>query len=416
MTYINGNRLKERIKLLSHCSIPSKGVTRLAFTKESLHAEELVIQWMEQAQMMVRRDEMNNIIGRYEGENDQLPVLMIGSHLDSVVDAGMFDGILGVVSAIEVIQFLSDKEIVPPYPIEVVSFCDEEGTRFHTTFLGSKAIAGTLTDSDLEKHDDQGCSIAEALQEIGLDPTLYTHAKRNVGDLLGYIELHIEQGPVLQENNLPCGVVTEFAGASRFNIRIEGKAGHAGTVPFANRKDALTGAAEAILFLEKIAKTTEGVMATVGKLSVQPGASNVIPGSVTFTLDVRDVDEKRKQNFVNDAFRKIRGISLNRGLLFHHEEVLTVSPVKCSNEYITIIENVLKDNSITPLKMVSGAGHDAMAVSDIAKVGMIFVRCKDGISHHPDEFVSIQDMKIGTKILLDTVLKITCYKGDVIID
>ncbi|WP_226668507.1 Zn-dependent hydrolase [Metabacillus litoralis] len=413
---IDENRLKRRIEQLSTCSLPSIGVTRLPFTKESLKAEELIIEWMKEANMSVMRDAMNNIIGRYEGKYSDSPVLMIGSHLDSVVDAGKYDGVLGVVSAIEVIQFLNDHKIVPTNPIEVVSFCDEEGTRFHTTFLGSKAIAGTLTDKDLEIQDDNGCSISEALLGIGLNPSLYKNAKRKVDDLLGYLELHIEQGPILQENNLPCGIVTGFAGASRYTICIEGNAGHAGTVPLQNRKDALTGAAEAILLLEKSAKNTEGILATVGKLEIQPGASNVIPGRVTFTLDARDVDDQRKQTFIREAFREIRKICLNRGLLFHYDEVLSISPVYCCTEYVSIIENVLENNSIRPLKMVSGAGHDAMAISDITKVAMIFVRCKDGISHHPDEFVSCHDMKIGTKVLLETVLNISGYKGDVVID
>ncbi|MGM0875383.1 MAG: allantoate amidohydrolase [Bacillota bacterium] len=403
---INANRILERIDKLATCSKPSKGVTRLSFTQESRAAENLVIDWMKQAGMSVKKDEMSNIIGRYEGIDPLAPVLMMGSHLDSVVDAGKYDGILGVLAAIEVVQVLSDCGISPIHPIEVISFCDEEGTRFHTTFLGSKAIAGTLVEEDLQQQDDSGISIASALNNIGIDPSKFRAAKRNRKELLGFLELHIEQGPVLQEKQFPCGIVTGFAGASRFMLHIEGKAGHAGTVPLERRKDALVGAAEAIVLIENNAKLMNCLMATVGKLLVKPGASNVIPGYVSFSLDVRDLNEDRKYSFIQNIFQEIQHICQERKLSFRYEKIFEVPPVSCSEEFVTLIEEVFIENSFPAIHMVSGAGHDTMAMSDITEVGMIFVRCKDGISHHPDEYVSIEDIEIGTRLLLETVLKI----------
>ncbi|MBZ5751628.1 allantoate amidohydrolase [Metabacillus rhizolycopersici] len=408
---INAHRILERIELLATCSKLSKGVTRLSFTKESMDAENLVIDWMQQAGLSVRKDEMNNIIGRYEGRDPDAPVLMIGSHLDSVIDAGKFDGILGVIAAIEVVQALINSKVVSEFPIEVISFCDEEGTRFHTTFLGSKAIAGTLKEEDLQMQDDAGISIASALNDVGIDPTNFRAATRSKKDLLGYLELHIEQGPVLQEKQLPCGIVSGFASASRHILHVEGRAEHAGTVPLTSRKDALVGAAEAILFIEKNAKRNNGLMATVGKLVVEPGASNVIPGFVSFTLDVRDIIESRKLRFLQEVFEKIQEICHDRKLVFQYERILEIPSVMCSKRYVALLEEVFKENDIPALEMISGAGHDAIAMSDITEVGMIFVRCKDGISHHPDEHVSLEDIEMGTRLLLESVLKIVMNEG-----
>jgi allantoate deiminase len=403
---IQTKRILERIEKLATCSKPSKGVTRLSFTEESKAAENLVIDWMKQAGMTVKKDEINNIIGRYEGIDPLAPVLLIGSHLDSVIDAGKYDGILGVMAAIEVVQVLYDSRISPIHPIEVISFCDEEGVRFHTTFIGSKAIAGTLLEADLQMRDDSGITISSALTTIGIDPANFRGAKRKRQELVGYLELHIEQGPILQDKQLPCGIVTDFAGASRFRLHVEGMAGHAGTVPLECRKDALAGVAEAIVLIERYAKLNSGLMATVGKIVVEPGASNVIPGYVCFTLDVRDLNEGRKHFFLQNLFQQIQHICHERKLSFRYEKVLEVPTVSCSEKIVAIMEEVFNENSVPAFHMVSGAGHDAMAMSAITEVGMIFVRCKDGISHHPDEYVSQEDIEIGTKLLLETVLKI----------
>jgi allantoate deiminase len=404
---INKKRLLERIDRLAKCSETFPGVTRLSFTKQCDEADLLLREWMEEAGMVVRRDEMNNLIGRYEGKNREGPVLMLGSHIDSVINGGKYDGTLGVITAIEVIQVLSNLGEIPSHPIEVVSFCDEEGVKFHTTFLGSRAMTGALTLDDLARCDERGISLSDAMRSRHLNPEDFQMAKRKPDSILGYLELHIEQGPLLEKINQPCGVVSGIAGVSRYSFLIEGMSGHAGTVPMYDRKDALTGAAEIIVKLEQLAKQYSPAVATVGKLSVKPGASNVIPEIVEGTIDIRDQDEKRKTMFLKDMVAMAYEVCKRRKLTCEFEKVMEVPPVSCSNHFIHLIEDVLEDNGISPYRMISGAGHDAMAIASLTPIGMIFVRCKKGLSHCPDEDVSLEDMEIGTKILLDTVRKIT---------
>ncbi|MGE7764635.1 allantoate amidohydrolase [Peribacillus sp. NPDC096540] len=404
---IDAKRISTRIEELAGCSSTSVGVTRLPFTVESSEAERLVEEWMKAAGMAVRKDGLNNIIGRYKGKDPSAPVLMIGSHLDSVIEAGKYDGILGVISGIEVVQTLRDNGLILDNPIEVVGFCDEEGVRFHSTFLGSKAIAGTFIDEDLERADEKGITIAEALKGIGIaDPYAYKNASRTPEELLAYLELHIEQGPVLEKENEPVGVVSGIAGATRFSFEIIGKPGHAGTVPVAIRQDALLGAADLISYSEKIALQNEPLVATVGKLTVSPGASNVIPGLVTGTLDIRDLNVERKQKAIDAILTESERIAESRGLQMKFEQVMEADPVYCNEEMIKLIEESISERSGSAVSLVSGAGHDAMAMADVTNVAMIFVRCKDGLSHHPDEFVTEEDMGAGAEVLYSTVIKL----------
>jgi allantoate deiminase len=404
---VDAKRINTRIEELAGCSSTSVGVTRLPFTAESSEAERLVEEWMKAAGMSVRKDGLNNIIGRYEGKDPTAPILMIGSHLDSVIEAGKYDGILGVISGIEVVQTLRDNGIVLDNPIEVVGFCDEEGVRFHSTFLGSKAVAGTFTAEDLGRRDGNGITIAEALKSIGIsDPDAYKSARRTPEELLAYLELHIEQGPVLEKENEPVGVVTGIAGATRFSFDIVGKPGHAGTVPVAIRQDALLGACELISFIEKIALENEPLVATVGKITVGPGASNVIPGFVTGTLDIRDLNVERKQKAIDAILIESARIAETRGLQIKFEQVMEADPVYCNEEIMTLIEQSIREQGGSVVRLVSGAGHDAMAMADVTNVAMIFVRCKDGLSHHPDEFVTDEDMGAGARVFLSTVMKI----------
>lgn len=404
---IDAKRISTRIEELAECSSSSVGVTRLPFTAESSNAERLVEEWMKAAGMTVRKDGLNNIIGRYEGENPTAPVLMIGSHLDSVIEAGKYDGTLGVISGIEVVQTLRDNGLILDNPIEVVGFCDEEGVRFHSTFLGSKAVAGTFNAEYLEREDEKGITIAEALKGIGIDdPYAFKYASRTPEELLAYIELHIEQGPVLEKRNEPVGVVSGIVGATRFSFEIIGKSGHAGTVPVAIRQDALLGASDLISSIEKIALQNEPLVATIGKLTVSPGASNVIPGHVSGTLDIRDLNVERKQQAIDAILSESERIAVSRGLQMKFEQVMEADPVNCNVEMIKFIEKSIIEQGGSIVSLVSGAGHDAMAMADVTKVAMIFVRCKDGLSHHPDEFVTIEDIRAGVNVLYSTVIKI----------
>jgi allantoate deiminase len=404
---VDAKRICTRIEQLASCSSTSVGITRLPFTAESSQAERLVEEWMKAAGMTVRKDGLNNIIGRYEGKDPTAPILMIGSHLDSVIEAGKYDGTLGVITGIEVVQTLRDNGLILDNPIEVVGFCDEEGVRFHSTFLGSKAIAGTFTAEDLEREDEKGITMAEALKGIGIaDPYAYKTASRTPEELLAYLELHIEQGPVLEKENEPVGVVSGIAGATRFSFEIIGKPGHAGTVPVAIRQDALLGASDLISYIEKIALHSEPLVATVGKLTVSPGASNVIPGLVTGTLDIRDLNVERKQEAIDAILAESERIAEARGLQIKFEQVMEADPIYCNEEMIKLVEESIRERSGSVVSLVSGAGHDAMAMADVTNVAMIFVRCKDGLSHHPDEFVTVEDMGAGAEVLYSTIIKI----------
>lgn len=403
---VNAQRIAQRIEMLAKCSTTERGVTRLSFTKESEMANELVSRWMREAGMTVHRDRLNNLIGRYEGTLPDAPALLIGSHLDSVAEGGKYDGILGVISGIEVVQTLFEHNFRPRYPIEVVGFCDEEGTRFHTTLLGSRALSGDFREEDFQAKDENGVSVAAAMKELGLDPSQYRLAARDPSTILGYIELHIEQGPVLEKENQACGAVSGIAGASRYQFRVEGKAGHAGTVPISMRKDALVGTSEMIQSIEQIASRYQNIVATVGKLSVYPGASNVIPGVVEGTLDIRHIDDQTREAALAHIVEESKQIWQRRGLVGKFSKIMESPAVNCSGRFVNVIESVLVENGMKPIQIVSGAGHDAMAVASITDVGMIFVRCKEGVSHHPDEFVTVEDMGTGAVILLNVVLKL----------
>lgn len=403
---INVERIVERIDQLAECSQTGPGVTRLSFTEESEQADHLLIEWMQQAGMIVKKDAMNNIIGRYEGRDKQAPVLLIGSHSDSVINGGKYDGALGIIAAIEVIQVLHDQAQIPEHPIEVVSFCDEEGARFHTTFLGSKAMAGTLTNNDLDLIDDRGISVREAMRNSGLIPECFQMAKRDPQEILAYLEMHIEQGVILEQLNQPCCAVAGIAGASRYTFTVKGVAGHAGTVSMHNRRDALAGTAEILLIIEELAKQYDPLVATVGKLTVLPGASNVIPESVTGTLDIRAMEQRQIAVYIESLYELMVDICSKRSLSFQLKKIIEADPVSCSDSIIMTIENVLIQNGIEPKRLISGAGHDAMVMAQITNIGMIFVRCAKGISHSPEEFVSKADIEISAQVLLETIWKL----------
>lgn len=404
---INLERMMHRLNQLALCSRGSRGITRLSFSRESECANRLVRDWMREAGMVVRMDPLGNVIGRYEGRRPCAPAFLIGSHLDSVIEGGKYDGTLGVVAGIEVVQTLREQGLRPDLPIEVIAFCDEEGARFHTTLLGSRAMAGMLRDEDLCAQDSDGITLAEAMRSFGLDPSRYTDAVRDPRTIAGYLELHIEQGPVLEREDLACGAVSGIAGAARCRFRVEGRASHAGTVPMSLRRDALAGAAEIVLAVERIAGRMPSVVATVGQLRVFPGASNVIPGAVEGTLDVRSMEDEQRQAVLKEICEEAERISRRRGLSFTCRTVMEAAATPCSARLVQAVEEALAKRGLKPLRIPSGAGHDALAMASLTEVGMIFVRCRNGISHHPDEYVAPEDVRTGTAVLLDAVLGLT---------
>lgn len=398
---VDENRLCARIEALAACSEDTPGVTRLAFTGESAAARRLLSEWMADAGMAVREDEAGNLIGRLEGTAPGAPAILVGSHLDTVVEGGKYDGALGIVAGIEAALALRDGGIALAHPFEVIAFCDEEGVRFRSTLLGSKAVAGTLDDKDLAMKDKDGVSVREALG--GGDHRL---AARRPEEVACYLEVHIEQGPILEERDLACGVVTGIAGQSRYQFTVEGKAGHAGTVPLPMRRDALAGAADIVREVEALALRTPPLVATVGQLTVSPGAGNVIPGKVTGSLDVRDLSEKRKADYLCELFARAEAICARRGLSLVLDKILKIPVIPCSERLVGIMAGVLEDWRGEALRLQSGAGHDGMAMSDLTEIGMIFVRCREGLSHHPDEYCSPGDMAEGSEFLLRVLLAV----------
>ena len=309
-----GDLIVRRIDELAKISETPEHLARIFLTEQHRAAADLLLSWMREAGMSAHLDAIGNVCGRYEGERPGLPCLMLGSHYDTVRDAGKWDGPLGVITAIACVADLHRRGKRLPFAVEVTGFADEEGVRFASTLLGSRAVAGTFDESVLNARDRAGVSMAEALKKFGLDPKHVGAAARTRRELLGYVELHIEQGPVLEQKNLAVGVVTAIAGATRLAAKLTGMAGHAGTVPMALRRDALAGAAECIVAIEEFCKTDQaGLVGTVGYIDAAPGATNVIPGRVSFTLDIRAPADAHRKNAVADIVRRIEAIAKRRG-------------------------------------------------------------------------------------------------------
>ena len=396
-----GEEIAGRITELGAISESKAHLTRLFLTSEHRAAADLILGWMRDAGMRAHIDAIGNVCGRYEGERPGLPCLMLGSHYDTVRDAGEWDGPLGLITAISCVANLNRNGRRMPFAIEVVGFADEEGVRFASTLLGSRAVAGTFDESVLSARDQAGIALRDALKDFGLDPGHIGVAARRRRELLAYLELHIEQGPVLEEQQLPVGVVTAIAGATRLSVRLAGMAGHAGTVPMSLRRDALTGAAECIGAIEEFCRTDDGgLVGTVGYIHAAPGATNVIPGQVSFTMDIRAPTDQRRKRAVSDMVRRIEAIAKRRKLELQLNVTHENRTVPCAPWLKEQIAEAIAAEGFRLFELPSGAGHDGMAMIDVADVGMIFVRCRGGVSHHPDEHVELADADAGARVLL----------------
>jgi len=399
-----GEEIVGRVNELAAISEDGDKLTRTFLTKELRKASDVILGWMRDAGMSAHLDAIGNVCGRYDGEQPEAPCLMLGSHYDTVRDAGKWDGPLGVITAIACVANLNRRGKRLPFAIEVVGFADEEGVRFASTLLGSRALAGTFDESVLNTRDRDGVSMRDALIEFGLDPDHIGAAARARRELLAYLELHIEQGPVLEARNLPVGVVTAIAGATRLAARLTGMAGHAGTVPMALRRDALTGAAECIGAIEQFCRTDEGgLVGTVGYIQARPGATNVIPGEVSFTIDMRAPTDMHRKRAVADVVRQIEAIAKRRQLALQLDVTHENRTAPCAPWLKDQIAQAIAAEGFSTFELPSGAGHDGMAMIDIADVGMIFVRCRGGISHHPDEHVELVDVDAGARVLLRVI-------------
>jgi allantoate deiminase len=357
--------------------------------------------WMREAGMAVRRDVVGNLVGRYEGAGEK--TLVLGSHLDTVRDAGKYDGTLGVMVAIACVQDLHDRGQQLPYALEVVAFADEEGLRFGTTFLGSSVYVGAFEERLLGLEDGDGVTLAEAVRVFGGEPESIVKGDCEGGDLLGYCEVHIEQGPVLEDLDLPVGVVAAINGQSRLGVGFAGEAGHAGTVPMETRRDALCAAGEFVLEVERAARREPGSVATVGKISVLPGASNVIPGEAELSLDLRNPDDAARERLRDNLEAKASEIAASRGCE-HRWQVRQETPaVPMDSDLSTLLERAVEESGVPAKRLSSGAGHDAAQVAALAPAAMLFVRCERGISHNPAESVEREDVGAAIEVMRDFI-------------
>lgn len=405
---INADRLWARLMELGEIGgQKSGGVTRFSYTEEERRAKELVKIYMQQAGLAVREDAIGNLIGRREGTETTSPVVMTGSHIDTVPDGGKFDGALGVLAAIEALQSMQEHGVQHKHPIEVIAFSDEEGSRFGFGMIGSRAVAGTLRQEDLIHQDEQQVSIAEALRAAGYAPERISEAAKRPEEVKAYIELHIEQGKVLESQNQSAGLVTGIAGPLWQQFTIKGQAGHAGATPMNMRRDPMQAAAELLTFIYSEAKTFENAVATVGKFRALPGGVNVIPSEVEFSLDLRDIDEAQRDLLEQRIREHAEEIAAKYDVICQIDLLQRVAPAPSSP---MVIEAISQAGMLAGLQglpeLVSGAGHDGMQFSACWPVGMIFVRSQDGISHNPKEWSSQEDCAAGTEVLYHALLQL----------
>lgn len=378
-------------------------LTRTFLSPAMRRANLLVGAWMQEAGLGVREDAFGNLIGRIEADQPGAKTLILGSHLDTVRDAGRFDGALGVLLPIIVLRRLRREGVRLPFAVEVVGFSEEEGVRFSSAYLGSKGYAGALRAADLALRDENGISIRECLRKRSgrrgaWKPPGRAHSPRQ---LLGYFEVHIEQGPVLEEHRLACGVVSGIAGQTRAKVEFAGRAGHAGTTPMALRHDALAGAAEFIVISEMLAKMRPPLVATVGRIAVRPGAANVIAGGAELSLDIRHPGDGDRR----EALRMLRSaadrVAHKRGLKVSFQVIQDNPSVGCSPELTELLVECVHSRQGKSLLLPSGAGHDGVVLSSLAPVAMLFVRCRGGVSHHPEEQVAKGDLAASIAIVGD---------------
>jgi allantoate deiminase len=398
-----GWEIAKRIDELAAFSDTPGGLTRLYLGTAHRRAVDVLARWMQAAGMQARLDAVGNVVGRYEGETPDAPALLLGSHIDTVPNAGRFDGPLGVITAIEVVRRLARSERRLAFAIEVIAFGDEEGVRFPSTLSGSRAVAGVFDPACLGERDKEGISRRDALVAFGCDVSQIAREARSPTRTVAYVEVHIEQGPVLEQSHDAVGIVTGIVGATRGSVEIKGTGGHAGGVPMRLRRDALIAAAEMLLAIESRARQDDELVATIGQLEVPEVAPNTIPGLVRFTLDIRGPSDARRGQAVADITERVRLIAQAREV----EAVIALSheapAAPCDRPLCDLLATSIERCGMTPFRLPSGTGHDAMAFRGRVPIAMLFVRCRNGVSHHPTEYASAEDIDVAARILADFV-------------
>ncbi|WP_205174727.1 allantoate amidohydrolase [Bacillus pakistanensis] len=403
--------LKERIEkqindLSEFTSTPGKGTTRLTYSNEDLLARNYIKEKMKEYGLTIREDGLGNIFGKLEGTLKDAPSVLIGSHFDSVPNGGSFDGPAGVIVALEVAALFAENQLTPKYPLEIVALIEEEGARFGGGLMGSRGMVGSLSEEDFKRlKDKDGVTTVEAMEKIGLNSSL--PKRRDPNTIKSFLELHIEQGPILEEKDIPIGVVEAIVGLTQLEVTIEGKAGHAGTTPMDRRTDALIAAANIISQFPGLAIEEEnGTVITTGRLHVLPNGANVIPNKVEFSVDIRSSQEEP----ISNVIAKIKGLIHSyqeQGYRISVEQPLYMKPKGMNNEMVALLKEKSTELGVPYCSINSGAGHDAMVFSDVTDVGMIFVPSKDGRSHCPEEWSDAMDLAKGVQIFYEAAKSLT---------
>lgn len=391
--------LEELAKYSQTTNPDVNGVTRLCATKEHAQVNDKLSLWMTASGMDVRLDNAANLIGRYASPCPNAETLIFGSHQDTVPNGGKYDGILGVVAPLALIHYFNQNNIDFPFHIDVISFSDEEGSRFQSTLLGSKAISGTFDPAMLEARDAAGISMREALVQFGCQPDLISEDAYNRDNVLGFVELHIEQGPKLEQADLPVGVVTAITGIERHTLSIKGKAGHAGTVPMNLRQDALVGTSQVIHMFDQLCKQADDLVGVIGQISNYPNGVNVIPQQTDITIELRSPNDESRIAARQKMLIQIEQIMAAYNLNYVHEQTYEQMAVTCSTELSAVLSEAVSLSGIKPMHLFSGAGHDGLAVTELTDIAMLFMRCTGGISHHPDEAITQGDLLSAIEVM-----------------
>ena len=402
------DRLRQSFEELARYTDEGEGINRLAYTETERNARDFLIEQFERAGLTVRIDYAGNVIARREGRTSELPVVATGSHIDSVYAAGEYDGTAGVLVALEVMRSLADEGVDTEHPLEVIIFTCEESARFGASTLGSKAMTGRLDPAYTRSLTDKnGVTLTRAFKENDLDLEEVHLAKRFRDEFKAFVELHVEQGPVLEKQELAIGVVSAIAAPIRFHVHVGGTADHSGTTPMDYRHDALLGGAEIALAVEQaaLAELEHGTVGTVGVFSIQPGAMNVVPGAADLYVDIRGTNLESRRRVVDALAIAVNDVAKARGLDIWMDEISSEEPVQMDSKLVAELTAICEESGVGWLEMPSGAGHDAMNMAALCPTGMIFVPSKDGISHNPAEYTSMEQLMVGAEVLRAFLLK-----------
>jgi allantoate deiminase len=401
------SRVESHIDTLStFTATPGQGTTRLTYSSEDLQARQYIKEKMKEYGLAVREDGFGNIFGKLEGMLKDAPSVLIGSHFDSVPNGGSYDGPAGVVAGLEVAALFAENQLKPKYPLEVIALVEEEGARFGGGLMGSRGIMGLLNEEDFNRlKDKDGIYAVEAMKKIGLDPSL--PKKRDPKTMKAYLELHIEQGPILEEKGIPIGVVEAIVGLTQLEVTVKGQAGHAGTTPMSRRADALVTAAQIIAQFPGLAESEgNGTVVTTGRLNVFPNGANVIPDKTVFTVDIRSGKEENVLNVIQKV-KELADFFSGKEIEVSVEQLLYIQPKEMNQDIVSLLKKKTSELGIPKCSINSGAGHDAMVFSDFTDVGMLFIPSKDGLSHCPEEWSDSRHIANAVQVLYEAAKKLT---------